>query len=366
MLDFEGRDAPSKHRRKKRTRPDGPRSGGPSCEGRQTSTARAGQPSECRIFRHEGGQPAVAAADVPLPGRDYVQGLPALDIPPQRGPVRSCNPTWRAVGCGCGVKVVPNNCGAEDCQLCAKGPFEKGREAKAKSFLARKRGKRVAPRVFAGLKGRPLLHTVFTIPKQLRARAADRWWWELRALALRRYLKKAWGLDWALASYHPTGEKGQGKRFVPHIDLLWVRHSHVAGTSGWVCPEALALLRWEWARLLGWDGQVNLHHGYVDPYDPARDPKVQHRVQYNQRSFPGWSWWRGQAPRWWGNRPGRPMTCPHCEVEVPEDYDGDWCPSCGCYLAETCPKCGEPYRFLGIVDEPSGQKGPCASEHGPL
>lgn len=245
-----------------------------------------------------------------------------------------------------------------------KGKDRKGRpvltEAKAKSFLAKKRGKRVGPRVFAGLQGRPLIHMVFTIPQDLRARCADRAWWELRMLALRRWLWSAWGLDWALGSFHPTGDKDKGKRFVPHLDLLCVRKPAVAGSTGYYDKPAfdglMALLRWQWGKILGYRSPVNVYYGYVNPRDRHHGARVQHRVQYNQRPFPGWSWWRGQAPRWWGNRPGRPMTCPHCQVEVPDDHEGDWCPSCGAWLADCCPKCGKPYRFLGVIQAPDLRK----------
>ena len=62
------------------------------------------------------------------------------------------------------------------------------------SYTAKRRGKRLAPRVWGNLAGelgdRALLHTTFTVPKELRARAWSRKWWESRVMALRRQLRE--------------------------------------------------------------------------------------------------------------------------------------------------------------------------------
>lgn len=271
----------------------------------------------------------------------YLDNRSTFDTPPERGPVRSCSPTWITLGCGCGIRRVENRCGAEDCDPCSVG--------KAKSYTARRRGRRLAPRVVHNLHGRALLHTTFTVPKRLRARAGNRHWWELRVKALRRQLREYWGLDWALVSYHPTGDTGGGRTFKPHLHVLWTR---LEG-NGFLAGDALRVLRWTWGRILGVDDMPVVNHNYVRPEDPAHDAKIWHRVQYVTRSFPGWSSWRGQASRWWGHPAAKPVVCPHCDAVMPtgERPDNEICPECGCHMGPCCEQCGEPLRFLAVLTD---------------
>ena len=352
-LDFD--TFPSGLKAKCRTRPGGPHPGGGlRGEDRPPPGSEASRESDGRRSgRRDPGQPQRpalrAARRTALP---YLERQETPDTPPHRGPVKGCSEGFVTFKCGCKTHTVSMRCAREDCVPCAAGPKDDiGREQKAKGYTARRRGRNAGRRILHNLSGRPLLHTVFTVPKELRGRAWDRDWWRGRLLALRRYLKKCWGLDWALASNHPHGDRDGPERFKPHLHLLWVRKPHVAGLSGFVDLEALRLLRWRWREILGWEGATTVvHHNYINPDGEAHDAQVQHRIQYLLRPFPGWSSWRGQSSRWWGKMKPTPVECAACGGWLDEEPDDDVCTICGQHVGATCPDCGEPLVYVSRLE----------------
>jgi len=201
---------------------------------------------------------------------------------------------------------------SEDCQDCQ----EAVKHRRSKRAFARLQECRVQPGVQP-----EILYTVCTVPPARRADALNptgipgprggrgkRAWdtWTAKLLA---WLKAECGLRYALFSAHPAGDRNPAV-FHPHLNFLWVQR------KGFGRMLDLDKLREAWAKIIGYDGEVVVHHQWA-----KTDAQIYHQVGYVLRSFPGWGWWRKKAVRWYGKQLPKVdvsdvWVCPHCGEEI--------------------------------------------------
>lgn len=243
---------------------------------------------------------------------------------PTRAQALNCGSPFRAVrGCGCGVSVVRDHCDVKECEHNYCG-----------DVLRKKRARLIEDKFEAGLHGRSVIYTVFTVPPSRRLAAAETVTlrprrkkdgsleprqvprWKLWLDELVDGLKGALCLEYACERSDPAGEDRD--RWHPHINLLWVREDG----DGFITEEQLEALKSEWKRIVGVreEDPISIYTSYAKPKDEARR---RHWYSYMGRIWPGWE---EQFPylcriKWLGKPAKRPERepdpcCPKCEQEV--------------------------------------------------
>jgi len=176
---------------------------------------------------------------------------------------------------------------------------------------------------------------------------------KVRNLVLRKLsqrMRAEFGLYGGLMTLHPIGDRDGDSVFKPHIEVFWWRESEPR-SAGYMPAADIERLRVMWKEILGYEGKVNVWTSYLW-WDEKTEGRMRHQLQYALRPFPGWSWWRGKSKRWFGVVPKLTWCCPHCHEPMPNEHEGDSCPSCGCMLDRVCPVCHQPIVVLGVSGEP--------------
>ncbi len=235
------------------------------------------------------------------PAREYQSEI--FSDWPSPSPTKVCPAVFRKVrGCGCGVKVVADFCDNLECSRC-----------ETRNRQRRKLG--VKDRFEAGLAGRALNYTVFTVPEHLRSPAADPKVWHKWLERLIRYMKKHLAFDFGCERSDPAGEDGE--KWHPHVNLLWVRRR---GFRPFIQPSDLAALKEKWASIIGQDAGKP-----VDVWTEFKTTAEQqeHAYSYIARAWPRWADKCKYLLRvkWFGKPPKTPKRdldthCHECGLEI--------------------------------------------------
>lgn len=265
----------------------------------QSPAAAVNLPAPVWIEAPETGSdlgPAWAAYPDTPPNLDIRERLQNDLFWPVPSPATPCKPEWKVFFCGCSARVAEVGCNRLDCRNCA-------------DFLRRRRATAIGERMEAGRNGKPVIYTVFTIPPDLREKAANKATWGRWMRALRKVLKKKFGLLYGCERVDPCGDE-KPDVWHPHLNLLWVQR------DGWRPFIDVDALREEWARIIGTE-EPNLWTQFST--EPA---KLGHWYSYMGRT---WSDWRKAVPnhltvRWIGKYPARPPqeepVCDECGQKV--------------------------------------------------
>ena len=242
--------------------------------------------------------------------------LSYLDLTANLVVKKDCGGRWVSVKCLCDNgkhrRLMIGGCMDENCISC--GPS-----------INYRRFTRSLKRFKAKNYDRPLMYTVFTVPMDLRGKALNIGTWQYWSKSIIAVMKKEYGLEYALVSYHPTGKNE--KIFHPHLNIVWIQK------KGLLHKLDLESLRYFWAKIIkAKDRVVVIYHEWAEQIF-----RKMHIINYVVRPFTGWKWWRGKAVRWYGSYPRG----------IEYDTDG-W----------ICPVCGEPIEIVGVIvdyDKNAGQ-----------
>lgn len=234
--------------------------------------------------------------------------LSYLDLTANLVVKKDCGGRWVSVKCLCDNgkhrRLMIGGCMDENCISC--GPS-----------INYRRFTRAIKRFKAKDYDQPLMYTIFTVPPGgLREKALNIGTWQYWTKCIIDEMKKGYGLEYALVSYHPTGKNEE--KFHPHLNVVWIQK------RGLKHKLDLGSLRYLWAKIIkAKDGVVVIYHEWA-----KQDFQKYHIINYVVRPFPGWKFWRGKAVRWYGKYP-KGVDCD----------PGDW----------ICPVCGEKIEVVGVI-----------------
>jgi hypothetical protein len=217
---------------------------------------------------------------------------------PTPAPAEPCVPAWATGACGCRTWAYEAGCHRLSCSACEDGL----RIRRTQAIKAR----------FEGPNGRgkkPVIYTIFTVPPELRAAAADPKTWTKWRRAIWKAMKKKFGGLFAVERTDPCGDRNPSL-WHPHLNFLWVQRD---GFSPYLDRDALAA---EWAAVIGSEREIDFHTKYSDFW-----PRLQHWYSYMGRTFPDWqgSVRRHLGVRWLGKYPKKVPPEKSC-VECGEDF----------------------------------------------
>lgn len=238
-----------------------------------------------------------------------LDGFEALYLYQER--TKACDPKYLVQECKCpggtysgkgknARYILPSVCMSANCVNCE--PWVNRR--RAFSIF-----KRFVP--FEGCNIKPVIYTVFTVPKHVRDRYTNPKAWQKVRTKTWHILKKDFGGLFGVECSHPKGDSSE--EFHPHLNFLWrVRK----GCSAYINVKAL---REAWAKLLG-VRTVNLKSRYYD-----QPGQIMQKCKYVSRVFPGYHYWTGPV-RWYGKYPrkGKPDLI-------------------------VCENCGSPFKVIGFI-----------------
>jgi len=239
----------------------------------------------------------------------YVQRTANLDAELRTIPLyppSKCKLKYAVIGCNCNRRIVPSVCMSLDCAPCA--PYVGARRA----FSVLKRIIGISLFQQKTYSKKPLIYTIFTIPKAIRNRYLDKAEWQKVRKRAWTLLKEYFGALYGVEVTHPAGDKDKSI-FHPHLNFLWVQK------SGFRPFIDVNLLREKWSAVL----KVDISDVYSQY--TSKISKLSHWTKYVTRTFPGTHKWTGSL-RWYGKYPKEKLN-----VE---------------YL---CNDCGCSYRLIGYV-----------------
>ena len=184
---------------------------------------------------------------------------------PTPNPAKPCEPSWATGACGCEAWAYEAGCHRASCTNCE----EKLRTRRMLEIRARFEGP-------DGRQGKPVLYTVFTVPPELRAAAADPKTWTKWRRAIWKVMRLKFGGLFAVERTDPCGDRAPEK-WHPHFNFLWVQTD---GARPFIDVHAL---REAWAEVIGSSRLPSVNHAYG--HHPAR---LQHWYWYMGRTWPDW------------------------------------------------------------------------------
>jgi hypothetical protein len=257
-----------------------------------------------------------------------------------------CTPRFWSKFCKHEVKKVPIGCGRVWCRRCER----KNRK---------RRAVRIHAKIQAVRENAPVIYIVPTVPEQRRHLAASARTWQSWRKKLVDWLRKKLGFKYLHERTDPAGKCREANRAGEPCSCVrcqkWHPHMNIlAVAAGSACPngvlsrEQLAALKAEWARIIGWESNVDVR---VDNSawnrrekrncTPAEeDWKIGKWCSYQGRVWPDWqgSVRKHMVPRWYGKKvvvpkPERkPEACAVCgaeyawlECRAGEDEADFWC-----------------------------------------
>lgn len=199
------------------------------------------------------------------------------------------------MACGCRAKAYEAGCHKLSCRTCEVDL----RARRAASIRDRFEGP-------GGRQGRAVIYTILTVPPHRREAAADYETWRKWMRSIIRFMKREFGLAFAVMRTDPCGDSDR-TLWHPHANILWVQR------DGFRPFIDRLKLRDAWARVVGAD-VVNVWTQYS-----ARDRQLGHWYWYMGRTFPEWAAAEATRkhlpPRWYGAFPKKappPDCCPDC------------------------------------------------------
>lgn len=301
-------------------------------------------------FDADDGSPAGASG---LNSKTAEGSSPNLEIwYPRPKPAPSCVASYEARVCPTKktLRRVMKGCNKLSCRVC-------------QDFLRTRRRETMRGRFLRGLEGRKkkrVLYTVFTVPLDLRLKAADPKLWTEWRRAVWKVLKKRFGGLFAAEHTDPASTCKEAKdtpelactcrkcsKWHPHFNFLWVRRE---GMNADLID--LDELKAAWAKIIGAEPTrdvfgvekppvVVVHHRYCDPtakddYDAGILGKAyfHHVCSYMGRPWADWqqSVKKHLTFRWLGSYPKNEPEEPLDSIEAAERADSrKKCRCCGEY-----------------------------------
>lgn len=227
---------------------------------------------------------------------------------PRPNPQEPCKPSYAARACHCSKRVKRRGCCRQSCPDCGavKGPLRIRRKVAIRKRFEKARN------------GRPLLYTIFTVPPELRHKAADPAVWRRWRKAIWAVLRRKFGGEFACERTDPAGkckranESGERcacakcSRWHPHLNFLWVQRP-TGSFRPFIAKDRLAYLGRAWGRIIGATRTVNIRHAYCEPdRDKAGAARAAHWYSYMARVWADWAKavpghvnvrWLGKFPR---------------------------------------------------------------------
>lgn len=223
--------------------------------------------------------------------------------------------------CNCKKTMKTRGCNKLSCTGCA-------------DTLRTRRKLSIRNRFEAARGFRPVLYTIFTVPKHLREKASDPKTWRKWRLAIAGVLKRRFGMDWGVERTDPAGKCKQSEksgescvcpkcsRWHPHMNFLWVQKG-TGRNRPFITPAQMKYLKRRWAHIIGQTPgkPINIRHAYCkgDRDNEADVRRLNHWYSYMARTWADWqksvrkhlrlNWYGAPQPE---KKPKRECFCGDC------------------------------------------------------
>ena len=243
---------------------------------------------------------------------------------PTPKPQEECEKVFWFKACHCKKVAKTRGCNKLSCPGCAQ-------------HLRLRRKMSIRGRFEAARGNRPVLYTIFTVPKELREKAADPKVWRDWRRKLGAVLKKRFGMDFAVERTDPAGKckaserSGEScvcpkcSRWHPHMNFLWVQKP-TGRHRPFITPAQMAYLKRRWAFIIGREPgkPINIRHAYCkgDRDNDQDVRRLHHWYSYMARTWADWQKSVGKHLRinWYGApkaevKPEKECYCPDCKID---------------------------------------------------